>query len=175
MNYIDIYLQRNNLRKFDIIEKFNISENLFSNYKNKKIEKYSTEVIMTLATVLNRKPGEVLNELLLLEKENPAFEVFNSDDLLLALNEKYNLITIKGDYYDEIYKLMKGHLTEKEKLGLELGSNGTITILAYVIESIVDLFTKFPKKDVEIDKKLRRYKIKELNNDSLTLEFKIDG
>ena len=70
---------------------------------------------------------------------------------------------------------MKGHLTEQEKLGLELGSNGTITILAYVIESIVDLFTKFPKKDVEIDKKLRRYKIKELNNDSLTLEFKIDG
>ena len=25
------------------------------------------------------------------------------------------------------------------------------------------------------EKKLRRYKIKELNNDSLTLEFKIDG
>ena len=174
MNYIDIYLQRNNLEKSDIIEKFNISENLFSNYKNKKIENYSTEVIMTLAIALNKKPGEVLNELLSLEKENPSFEVFNFDDLLLALNEKYDLITIRGDYYNEIYKLMKGHLTEKEKLGLELGGAGTITILAYVIESIVDLFTKFSKKDVEIDKKLRRYKIKELNNDSLTLEFKLN-
>ena len=45
--------------------------------KNKKVKNYSSEIIMTLSIVLNKKPGEVLNELLLLEKENLGFFITN--------------------------------------------------------------------------------------------------
>ena len=172
MNYLDVYLQKYNLRKSDIIEKFNLSENLISNYNNKKVETYPAEVVISLSKTLNKKPGEILNELLLIEKENIPFEVSNSDDLLLSLKEKYDFINITGDYFKEINILMKSQLTDNERLGFELGSSGTLTILAYLIESIVDIFKRTNKKDIEIEKRLRYYKIKEITESNLLLEMK---
>ena len=41
MNYIDIYLQRNNLRKFDVVENLILAFCLFSNYKiNRRLNKF---------------------------------------------------------------------------------------------------------------------------------------
>lgn len=171
MNYLDLYLQMNKIKRYDVHKKTGVSQQLLSTHKNKSIEKYSNKVIIALAETLNKTPGQVLDELISLEKNTPYFEVFNPQDLLLGLKEKYDTIIIKGAYYKEIHKLMKNNLSGNESLGFELGSSGVITILAYAIEAVVDLFIKNDKIDIEIEKKLRNYKIKEISNDYLILSL----
>ena len=83
--------------------------------------------------------------------EKPAFEAYTPEDLLIGLKEKYDEIIIKGAYCNEIYKLMKAQLTENERLGFELGSAGTLTILAYAITFVRDLFSNSEKIDNEIE------------------------
>lgn len=172
MNYLDLYLQRNNYKRYDVFKKTGISQQLLSTHKNKKIEKYSSKVLIALAQTLEKTPGQVLDELISLEIKNPAFEAFNPQELLIGLKEKYDTIIISGAYYNEIYKLMKSNLTENETLGLELGSHGITTILAYAIIAVRDLFSNSDKIDLDIEKKLKLYKIKELTDNKLVLTLK---
>ena len=172
MNYLDLYLQRNNSKRYEVFKKTGISQQLLASHKNRKIEKYSNKVIIALAEALDKTPGEVLDELLALEREKPAFEAYTPEDLLIGLKEKYDEILIKGAYCNEIYKLMKAQLTENERLGFELGSAGTLTILAYAITFVRDLFSNSEKIDNEIERRLTSYKVKEIGMDKLVLTLK---
>ena len=68
---------------------------------------------------VNKKtPGDVLNDLLTLERENPPFEAYNPDELLLGLKEQWDYIVIKGAYGKELYNIMKNQLSETETLDL---------------------------------------------------------
>lgn len=172
MNYLDLYLQRNNAKRYDVHKKTGVSQQLLSTHKNKRIEKYSSKVLIALAETLNKTPGLVLDELLALEIESPSFEAFTPQDLLIGLTEKYDTILISGAYYNEIYKLMKNNLTDNELMGFELGSSGIITIFSYAINSVRSLFSSSDKLDIDIEKKLKSYKIKEISNDSLILSLR---
>ena len=172
MNYLDLYLQRNNSKRYDIYKKTGVSQQLLSTHTNKKIEKYSNKIIMALAEALNKTPGTVLDELIALEKENPAFEAFNPSELLIVLEYKYDIIIIKGAYCNEIYKLMKGQLSETESMGFELGSAGGATVLAYAINMVRDLFSNSDKVQKEIERKIISYKLVEASQEQLTLKLK---
>lgn len=172
MNYLDLYLQRNNCKRYDVYKATGISQQLLSTHKNKKIEKYSNKVIIALADTLGKTPGAVLDELIELEKSNPAFEVYNPDELLLALNNKYEKIIIKGAYCDKIYSLMKSQLSDTETLGFELGSSGTATVLAYAITAVREFFSNSDATDRGIENKIKLYKLKEFIDGGLLLTLK---
>ena len=172
MNYLDLYLQRNNCKRYDVYKKTGVSQQLLSTHTNKEIGKYSSKVLIALAETLNKTPGTVLDELIALERENPAFEAFNPSELLIGLKYKYDTIIIRGAYCNEIYKLMKGHLSENESMGFELGSHGVATIFDYAITAARDLFSNSDKIENEIDRKLIAYKLKGISEDKLTLKLK---
>ncbi|WP_300381680.1 helix-turn-helix domain-containing protein [Clostridium sp.] len=172
MNYLDLYLQRNNYKRYDVYKKTGVSQQLLSTHTNKEVEKYSSKVLIALAETLNKTPGTVLDELIALEKENPAFEAFNPAELLIGLKYKYDIIIIRGVYCKEIYKLMKGNLSETESMGFELGSHGVATIFAYAITATRELFTNSDKIENDINRKLILYKLEEVSEDKVTLKLK---
>ena len=110
--------------------------------------------------------------ILALEKENPAFEAYNPTELLTALEYKYDRIIIKGAYCKEIYKLMKGQLSETESMGFELGSGGVATVLAYAINATRDLFSNSDKVTKEIERKIISYKLESASEDNVTIKLK---
>lgn len=172
MNYLDLYLRRNNCKRYDVHKKTGVSQQLLSNHTKRSIERYSGKVIIAVADTLNRTPGDVFNELLALEKENPAFEAYNPEELLSGLTEQWDYIIIKGAYGKEIYNLMRGQLSETETMGFELGSSGTLTILATAIDAVRYLFSNCDKTNKEIEKKLKLYKLSSMSDDVVFLTLK---
>ncbi|WP_042351320.1 helix-turn-helix domain-containing protein [Bacillus massiliigorillae] len=172
MNYLDLYLQKHNCKRYDVHKKTGVSQQLLSTHTNKKIEKYSNKVIIAIADTLGKTPGDVLNELLMLEKEKPIYEAYNPDELMVGLHAKYDQILIRGAYYKEVRKIMDSHLSENERLGVELGGAGAITLLIYAIDVVRDLFSNADKLDKEIDKKLNLYKVEKISDDSILLRLK---
>ena len=67
---------------------------------------------------------------------------------------------------------MKGHLSETETLGFELGSNGCITVLVSAIVTVMDLFSNSDKTSREIEKKLKLYKLNSMSDDVVFLTLK---
>lgn len=107
--------------------------------------------------------------------KNSIVEASNANELLIHLKSKKDYIVIKGDYYKEVYNLIRSNLSESEMMGFELGSGGTITILA----DLINTFRDFIKHDLDVDKttksiekKLRLYKIASVNNNEIVLKLK---
>lgn len=172
MNFLDLYLQRNNSKRYEIYKKTGVSQQLLATHTKKKVENYSNKVILALAEALGKTPGTVLDELLTLEKENPAFEAYNPEELLTALQFKYDKIIIKGAYCKEIYKLMKSQLSETESMGFELGSGGVATVLAYAINAARDLFSNSDKVTKEIERKIISYKLESASEEQVIIRLK---
>lgn len=172
MNFLDLYLQRNNSKRYEVYKKTGVSQQLLATHTKKSVENYSNKVILALAEALGKTPGTVLDELLTLEKENPAFEAYNPEELLTALQFKYDKIIIKGAYCKEIYKLMKSQLSETESMGFELGSGGVATILAYAINAARDLFSNSDKVSKEIERKIISYKLESASEEQVIIRLK---
>lgn len=98
--------------------------------------------------------------------------VYSQKDLIEALSSKPDKVIIIGEYATHILGVMKSQLSENETLGVELGSNGILTILIYAIEYIRDLFSKEDKEALYIDRKIKIYKIESIGNDKLVLKLK---
>lgn len=172
MNYLDLYLQRHHCKRYDVYKKTGVSQQLLATHINKSIEKYSSKVIIAIAETLDKTPGDVLNELLLLEKEKPTYEAYNPNDLLVGLKSKYDKIIIQGAYYKEVKKIMHTQLSDNELLGVELGSAGVLSILIFAIESVMCLFSNSEKIEKEIERRLQLYNILEMTDESLVLGLK---
>ena len=67
---------------------------------------------------------------------------------------------------------MDTHLSENERLGVELGGNGAISILVYAIDSVKSLFSNSDKVQKEVDKKLNLYKINKITDEGLLLSLR---
>lgn len=177
MNYLDMYLRKNNCSRDKVSLKTGIDRDLLLKHTKKDSRKYSNEVLIAIGNTLNKQPEDVLNEIIALENENPPFEASTKAELLTGLSEKWDYIIIKGDLVQQINTVMRGQLSETEMMGFELGSGGTATIVASAIDAIRNLFNdvndeKREKIDKDIEKKLKIYKIKEKSNDFILLSLK---
>ena len=169
MSLLDIYLQKNGKKRYDVFKETGTSQQQLASVNNKNVSSYSVKTIQAIAKTVEKSEGIVLAELLQLEQENPYFEVFNVEDLLLAFKNKENYIVIKGEYKKEIDKFAESQLSETETLGLELGSAGTVTILAEAIFQIANLLSGKDAEQKKIESQIRKYKIKRINRDELLL------
>ncbi|MCM3595610.1 hypothetical protein M4D55_07410 [Metabacillus idriensis] len=169
MSLLDIYLQKNGKKRYDVYKETGISQQMLSSVNKKNVSSYSVKTIQAIANTVEKSEGTVLDELLQLENENTYFEVFNAEDLLLAFKNKEQYILIKGEYKKEIEEFAKSQLSDTETLGLELGSAGLVTVLAEVIIQLVDLFNSKDDDKKKIESQIRKYKFKKLNENEILL------
>jgi len=172
MSLLDIYLQKNGKKRYDVFKETGISQQMLSSVNKKNVSSYSVKTIQAIAKTVEKSEGMVLDELLRLENENAIFEVFNAEDLLLAFDNKESFIVIKGEYKNKIEELAKSQLSETETLGLELGSAGTVNILAEGFYQLANLFSKKDDDQKKIESQFRKYKIKKNNENELLLSLR---
>ncbi|MFJ5714460.1 hypothetical protein [Neobacillus sp. NPDC093127] len=172
MSLLDIYLQRNGKKRYDIFKETGISQQMLSSVNKKSVSSYSVKTIQAIAKTVGKSEGMVLDELLQIEKEKPIFEVYNHEELLIAFDNKESFIVIKGDYKNKIEELAKSQLSETETLGLELGSAGAVTILAEGFYQLANLFSKKDEEQKKIESQFRKYKIKKINENELLLSLR---
>ncbi len=169
MSLLDIFLQKNGKKRYDVFKETGISQQMLSSVNKKNVSSYSVKTIQAIAKTVEKSEGMVLDELLQLEKENAIFEVFNAEDLLLAFDNKESYIVIKGEYKNAIEKLAKSQLSETETLGLELGSAGAVSILAEGFYQLANLFSNKDDEQKKIESQIRKYKIKKTNENEFLL------
>ena len=174
MNYLDMYLKKNNCSRDKVSLKTGIDKDLLLKHTKKQAKKYSSEVLSAIGNTLGKSSEDVFNEISSIEKENPPFEASTKDELLAGLSEKWDYVMIKGDLVQQINTMMRGQLSETEMMGFELGSAGTVTVIASVIDAIRELFSdeKREKIDKDIEKKLKIYKVKQKSNNFILLSLK---
>lgn len=173
MSLLDIYLQKNEKKRYDVFKQTGLSQQMLSSVNKKSVSSYSVTTIQAIAKTVKKNAGTVLDELLALEKENAYFEVFNAEDLLLAFNNKEPYILIKGEYKKEMDELAKSQLSDTETLGLELGSAGLVTVWAKLM---IQLGNRFSNKDHDkkrIESQIRKYKFKPLNEKEILLYLRL--
>ncbi|WP_313894845.1 hypothetical protein [Psychrobacillus sp.] len=169
MSLLDIYLQKNEKKRYDVFKETGMSQQMLASVNKKNVSSYSVRTIQAIAKTVEKSEGTVLEELLLLEQQNAYFEVSNAEDLLLAFKNKETHIVIKAEYKKEIDKFAEGQLSDTETLGLELGSAGTVTILAELFYQIGNLFSDKDADQKKIESQIRKYKIKRINENELLL------
>lgn len=170
MSLLDIYLQKNGKKRYDVFKETGISQQMLSSVNKKSVSHYSVKTIQAIAKTVEKSEGTVLNELIQLENENAYFEVYNAEDLLLAFRNKEEYILIKGEYKKEMDELAKSQLSDT--LGWELGSvwsGGLVTVFTEVILHLVDLFSSKDDDKKKIESQVRKYKFKKLNENEILL------
>ncbi|GAB3051470.1 hypothetical protein [Virgibacillus ainsalahensis] len=98
-----------------------------------------------------------------------CFIVDNPKDLLSALKNKGNYIIIQEDYKKEFEKNTQLPLTDTEEMAFELGFRGWAGIWGGVFFHINNFFSKGSKQQKKIDSKIRKYKVKKLNEEEIHL------
>jgi transcriptional regulator with XRE-family HTH domain len=172
MSLLDIYLQKNGKKRYDVFKETGISQQMLSSVNKKSVNHYSVKTIQAIAKTVEKSEGTVLDELIQLEKENAYFEVYNAEDLLLAFRNKEEYILIKGEYKKEMDEFAKSQLSDTETLGWELGamwSGGLVTVFTEVILHLVDLFSSKDDDKKKIESQVRKYKFKKLNENEILL------
>lgn len=87
-------------------------------------------------------------------------EIYNAEGLLQALKNKESFISINGDYKNEVREIILSKLSDKELLGFELGSAGTVGLLEEVFYQTASFFSDDPKERKEIISRLCRYNMR---------------
>lgn len=169
MGLLDVYLQKNGKKRYDVFKETGISQQTLSSINKKNVNSYSVKTIQAIARTVGKGEGLVLDELLQLEKGSAYFEVYNKEDLLLAFENKESYILIKEPFKDELEKYAEVLLSDTERLGFELGSAGTVSILAEVFYQLFNLFSKQDAEQKKIESQIRKYKVKKMNNNELLL------
>lgn len=169
LGLLDIYLQKNGKKRYDIFKETGLSQQMLANVNKKTVGSYSVKTIQAIAKTVGKPEGTVLEELVNLEQEDAIFEVLNTEDLLLAFKNKEPQIVIKGEYKKKLDKFAEGQLSETETLGMELGSAGAVTVLAEVFYQIANLFSSKEADQKKIESQIRKYKISKINDNELLL------
>jgi transcriptional regulator with XRE-family HTH domain len=172
VSLLDVYLQKNGKKRYDVFKQTGLSQQMLAAVNKKNVSSYSVKTIQAIAETVEKSEGTVLDELLQLEKKTAYFEVYNTEDLLLAFANKESHILITEDYKKEIEELAKTQLSETETLGLELGSSGTIYILGEIFYQLTLKLSNKNTDQKKLENDIRKYKLKKLNEKEYLLYYK---
>lgn len=169
MGLIDIYLQQHGKAREDVLKQTELHKQSQLNADHLNVEEYNSKIIGAIASTVNKEVENVRQELQSLEAENASFEVLNESELLRAFQNKEPSILIKGTYAKEVKKAAETSLSEKDKLGFELGSAGVATVFAEGIYRIMNAFSKEDKQKQKIEAQIRKYHAVPKENNEILL------
>lgn len=121
---------------------------------------YPEDVLETIGRAIDQSPSQVLFELLVLENEQQIIKVAATEELAAAIKNQQPYIYITEAARNENKRLVNSVLSEKDRLGLELGSAGSVNLLGEVFYQLQALFSDESEEFKELKSKLRHYYVK---------------
>lgn len=121
---------------------------------------YPEDVLETIGRAIDQSPSQVLFELLALENEQQIIKVAATEELAAAIKNQQPYIYITEAARNENKRLVNSVLSEKDRLGLELGSGGGVNLLGEVFYQLQALFSDESEEFKELKSKLRHYYVK---------------
>lgn len=85
------------------------------------------------------------------------YEVWNEKELLEGLRNRESYILVKGEYKDNVKKLINTKLSDNELMGAELGSAGSLSILSELVHLLINSFSDQSKIEKQLENKIREY------------------
>ncbi|WP_052400555.1 hypothetical protein [Oceanobacillus jeddahense] len=156
MGLIDVYLQKYDKTRQDVIEQSNMEKTQKLNL-NQEAASYHAEIIKALSITVDQDTETVHQELQMLEKEKTPFKVYTQEELLTAFKRKEPYIIVKGDYARQVESAAGTSLSEKDTMGFQLGSRGLALLAGEVIYQIMNLFSKREKQELKVESKIKSY------------------
>jgi len=151
---LEKYLQRNGTQLETIIEQVDDRE---THINNIQIILYSDELLQVISQAVGKETSVVLFELLSLENTEAAVNISLTKDLIKAVNIRTPYIFIPEHVRSENSRLVNSVLSEKDTLGINLGSAGKATLFGEIIYQIQKIFSNDSKEFLDLKSKLRHY------------------
>lgn len=99
--------------------------------------------------------------------------VSTKEELQKELNAKTDEIVVQGDFSERIAEMKKGQLSDTERMGVDLGGVGSLSLLEYGLNILMDLFDSTDKEENKMKIQIRElYSIRKHANDSFLLRLK---
>lgn len=96
----------------------------------------------------------------MLENPKKVSDIGSKEELANAVKNQQSYIYIPAPVRTENSRLVNSVLSEKDTLGLELGSRGTVNILGEVIYQFQKMFNSESKEFKDLKSKLCHYRVK---------------
>lgn len=154
---LEKYFQENNKRLSDVIGQVDYSA---EQLENMAVILYPDELIEKLSQSLNKEPSLFIYELLLLENQEKIVKISSEEELAESIRKRVPYLYIPDPVRSEQSRLVHSVLSEKDRLGLELGSKGSINLFADMIYRLQMMFSKESKEFKDLKSKLRNYHLK---------------
>lgn len=151
------YLKEHQLKQSEILRQVDYSENQLASLK---VVQYPEKLVQLISQATAKSESMIWYELLEFENSEQITKVGHSDDLVDAIEAQHPYIFIPESIRQEQQRLVNSVLTEKDRLGFELGSQGTGNILAEIIYQIGQVFSKDSAEFKRLKGKLRHYYVK---------------
>lgn len=107
-----------------------------------------------------------------MKEKNDYLKVNNAKELLHALKNKESHILIGGDFKKEFVENTQLPLSENERMGFDLGFQGTAGIWSEIFYQIINVAGKGSKQQKKIDSKIRNYNLNKLNENEILLSLR---
>ena len=151
------YLIDNGKQIGDIIGKVDYSQ---AQLEGMDVILYPDSVLEIIGREVAKDASQVLFELLSLENKQQIIEVLSTEELAAAIKNQQPYIYITEPTRSENNRLINAVLSEKDRLGLELGSSGGVNILGEILYQFQALFSDESKEFKSLKSKLRHYYVK---------------
>ena len=154
---LEKYFQDNNKHLADVIGQVDYSPDQLNQMA---VILYPDALIEKLSQALDKEPSLLIYELLLNENQENVVKITSEAELAESIRERIPYIYIPEPIRSEQSRLVNSVLSEKDRLGLELGSKGAISLFADIIYRLQMLFNKESKEFKDLKSKLRHYHLK---------------
>lgn len=127
---------------------------------NMPVLSYPDELLEAIGHLIGKDPSVVLYDLLVRENADKVVKIESREDLAQAVKERKAYIFIPASIREAEKGLVNSVMSEKDTLGVELGSAGTVNILAEIIYRFQMMFSKESREFKELKSKLRHYHVR---------------
>lgn len=128
--------------------------------QNMPILSYPVELLEAIGNIVDKDASVVLYDLLVMKNPDKVVQVESREDLAEAVKNRIAYIFIPASIREAEKGLVNSVMSEKDTLGVELGSAGTANILAEIIYRFQMMFNKESKEFKDLKSKLRCYHVR---------------
>lgn len=132
---------------------------------------YPDKVLEVIADVVEKNLITVLYELLILEDPGKVSDIGSREELASAVKNQQAYVYIKDPVRTENSRLVNSVLSEKDTLGLELGSKGGVNLLGEIIYQFQKMFDSEDREFKDLKNKLRHYRVR-IHDDGGSILYK---
>lgn len=155
--FVDNYLKNHDKTIEDITRQVDYSPRQI---ENMAVITYPDDLLEALSEVTDKTITTILFELLMLENPGKVADVTSKELLADAVQNQKAYIYIEDSVRTESSRLVNSVVSEKDTMGVELGSKGTVNILGEIIYQFQKMFDKDEKEFKDLKSKLRTYRVK---------------